>query len=189
MPPAKFIKNWNNIRDKVIVSNPVNNIQEKRLFSSIITFVDGHFVYPSNEAVLQTLFVLASEYYPSLCQNNEPSTDELEMAKLAFKSMSTLLPMSRPKKRPDSPANWSLKAASANEVVEEAGLSNSGGVRDKGEYNDKHGDKVTGRKIKLGVGSVIKTKAAWLQIVCIESYSRNCLEDPHSEPATSNPSS
>ncbi|KAG0334160.1 hypothetical protein BG000_008581 [Podila horticola] len=167
MPPAKFIKKWNNIHDKVIMSNPVDNIQEKGLFSSIITFVDSHFVYPSNEAILQTLFVLANEYCPSLRQNNEPSTDELEIAKLEFKSMSnlyTLLPMSRPKKRPDSPANWTLKAGSANEVVEEAGPSNSGGVRDKGEYNDKHGDKVTGCKIKLGVGSVVKTEAARLQI-------------------------
>ncbi|KAF8920089.1 hypothetical protein EDD21DRAFT_74783 [Dissophora ornata] len=39
------------------------------------------------------------------------------------------------------------------------------------------------------VGSVIKTGATWLQIFCVESYNRNCLEDPHAEPATLNPSS
>ncbi|KAI9242854.1 MAG: hypothetical protein BYD32DRAFT_447560 [Podila humilis] len=39
------------------------------------------------------------------------------------------------------------------------------------------------------VGSVIKTGATWLQILCVESYNRNCLEDPHAEPATLNPSS
>ncbi|KAF9996816.1 hypothetical protein BGZ65_007608 [Modicella reniformis] len=39
------------------------------------------------------------------------------------------------------------------------------------------------------VGSVIKTGATKLQIFCVESYSKNCLEDPHAEPATLNPSS
>lgn len=39
------------------------------------------------------------------------------------------------------------------------------------------------------VGGIIKTGHTWLQILCVESYNRDCFEDPHAEPVTQHPSS